>query len=261
MPIDQQHEIIHSTVSSTTFEGLLEKKTDVHVCSGFEIKPDGTRIPREYKRTVTTTSGPKSVMERRLWKPFGDMKASPATYGEEVFLKLNGQSKQRVEDDNRFYVGMAYESKFTPLEIMAVKSSDDPKEMFIKILNESYYFPALKGKEKEKEKVEPKIEPKGIGFLLNNDRLKKKEDEYKLTILLDNVPTWYAMEDIKYYLGDLRVERINIVKPRPGAVIESGGKVFIVLATEAEAQLALTTFNGAKWDNHIISAMVSKPRA
>jgi hypothetical protein len=196
-------------------------------------------------------------MERRKWAHFGAIKSPPQAFGEDVYLKLNSNQREK-ENNTGFYVSLAYESKFTPIEMTAIRTSDDAQGTFLKILNEVYY------KMGPKKDVPPPVVVKpdaaGIGLLLRNDRQKKKSDEHLQTVLLDNVPTWYTIEDVREYLGDLRVERINIVKPRVESKVESGGKVFLVLATEEEAKYAISILNGAKWDYHVISAQVSKPR-
>lgn len=257
MPVDLMRETIHSTSITTMPDGLLNKKIETHMCSGFELTATGESIPRTYKRTVITTTGSKSIMKRRKWAHFGPVKSPPQVLGDDVYLKLQSNERERINDTG-FYLGLARESKFTPIEMTAIRTSDDAQGTFLKILNEVYY--KISSKKDVTAPVVKKPDATGIGLMLRNDRQKKKSNEHLLTVLLDNVPTWYTVEDVRDYLGDLRVERINIVKPRIDSKLESGGKVFLVLSTEEEAKYAISNLNGSKWDHHVISAQVSKPR-
>ena len=256
MPVDLQREIIHSSTCETIQEGLIKKVITSYICSGFEINETGEQIPREYKRTVTETCGPRNVMERRKWARFGETATRPFTgpvYGEEVYLKLPGKRLKKSDmDDPMFYRGMAVQCGFTPLELNAVRMSDEPKETFHALLNEKYTT------KKEHQKAAVPVNKSGIGFLLRNDREKKKSDEYLCTLMLDNVPSWYTYEDIKEQVEEFAVERINLVKPKNDEPF--CGKAFVVFNTEQEAQYGLSILKGAKWDNHIISAQVSRPR-
>jgi hypothetical protein len=251
MPVDLAAETILSTKIEEFIEGLVTRTLTTHTCEGFEIKPDGSRIPRSYNRKVTTLKGPKSVVDRRSWASFGTTSRTCATQGEEVYLKLERDKDRDTDGDRAFYTHFARKSKFTPLELNSIKTSEDPKETFFKILN-AYYEPKTKT-----APVKLVENTTGIGHLMRTDRLKKRSEEHLCTLLFDNVPEWYTYDEIRDHLHEFRIERINIVKQDTTI---SGGKVFVVFATEQETQECLHRFNRARWDNFIVSVQMAKPR-
>lgn len=271
MPVDLDAETILSTETNITLEGLVTKTVNRYTCSGSIIRDDGTREPKEYTRTVTERSGPASVMNRRKWLPFGDKPNTKTMYGEEVFLKLQDNSnmeENKKADDCNFYCGMAIKSKFTALELHAVKHAPDPQDKFLQILNENYYKikptkTALRFA-RDPEEERPVLPKNSISALMMNARQKKMDDEYLFTVMIDNIPTWYTVEEIREQLNandmNLKIDRINVVRQNPDHEQTTGGKAFIVFHTIENAQMGLKYLNGARWDHFIISAQISKPR-
>jgi hypothetical protein len=271
MPIDLDVETILSTVTNTSYEGPVTKTVKKHTCSGYVINSDGTREPKNYIRTITERCGPASVMKRRKWSPFGDKPHPQPTFGEDVFLKL--QDNTTMEEDKRssdcnFYCGMAVKCKFTALEHYAVKHATNPQEKFIQILNENYYNikPTKQTLRfaRNADTERPVLQKNSISALMANARQKKADDEHLLTVMIDNIPTWYTIDDIRdqLVLANLKsnVDRINVVRQNPDREQTTGGKAFIVWNTIVNAQKGLEYLNGARWDHYIISAQISKPR-
>jgi len=271
MPVDLDAETILSTETLTTTECLVTKTVKRYTCSGYVIRDDGTREPKKYTRTVTERSGPASVMNRRKWLPFGDKPNTKTIYGEEVFLKLQDNSsmeENKKSSDCNFYYGMAMKCKFTSLELHAVKHAPDPKDKFLQILNENYY--KIKPNKttlrfaRDSEEERPVLPKNSISALMANARQKKTDDEHLLTIMIDNIPTWYTVEDIRAQFDandiQLKIDRINVVRQNPDREQTTGGKAFIVFHTIENAQMGLDYLHGARWDHYIISAQISKPR-
>ena len=272
MPIDLDVETILSTVTNTSYEGLVTKTVNRYTCSGYVIKADGTREPKDYTRTVTERSGPASVMNRRKWQPFGDKPNTKTMYGEEVFLKLqdnSGMEENKKSSDCNFYCGMALKYEFTALELHAVKHALNPQDKFLQILNENYYkikpikTPLRFARDPEEER--PVLPKNSISALMANARQKKTDEEYLFTVMIDNIPTWYTVEEIReqFDANDINlkiIDRINVVRQNPDREQTTGGKAFIVFHTIENAQMGLKYLNGARWDHFIISAQISKPR-
>ena len=266
MSIDLEFETIISTETNTTTEGLVTKTVKKHTCSGYVINTDGAREPKQYTVTLTERYGPASIMKRRKWSQFGDKLHPKPTFGEEVFLKLQDNTdldENKKATDCNFYCGMAIKCKFTALELYAVKHAPDPQDKFLQILNENYYN--IKPNKqtlrfaRNTEEDRPALPKNSISTLMANARQKKTDEEYLLTVMIDNIPTWYTIDDIREQF-DSPVARINVVRQNPDREQTTGGKAFIVFHTIENAQTGLQYLNGARWDHYIISAQISKPR-
>jgi hypothetical protein len=247
-------EIILSTDVSVETEGLLTKRTTTHSCIDGETR---------YTRKITELHGPERVLKRRKWAPFGEKPHISPAVGEEVFFKLQHHSAseedQKISDCN-FYCGLARQSKFNALEISAIKQAPQPQDMFLKILNENYYNIKPKKILSFKDDRPAISESKGIRSLMDDARQKKQSEEHLLTVMLDNIPIGYTMDDIRPHLGGLAVDRINVVRSNPDREQTTGGKAFVVFRTVEQAQESLVLLDGARWDHYIISAQISKPR-
>jgi len=246
-------------------------------------------------RTFKKYTGPKGAVTRAIeWdectpdkRKFGSCKNDKINTNrieEDVFLELTQNIKATEEEwvPNGLLVEHARQLKWSDDKISELIQSDRPdKIMYSYYKNKQSISTTSDGKVKtkmglrsrlrnniqksmQKETTETKPSFK-IKFNTKMAGDRAANNEKNCTIYVNNVPTNVIEEDIQSLFIDKKytIRRVNVVRKEiwPGGPKEPNGTAFIVCSTAEETMECIKFLDGARWDNSILSAKLSEPRA
>lgn len=212
------------------------------------------------------------------------------------------KDKEQVLDDpewqpNGWLITLAQKNKWSELDISKIAKSRKPLDVYIQILKQkaratvskdlclaeaksciisktpagtpAVSKPARTGlaarRAHRQMTRETETVPEGGGNFGQRQRAKRitnREEEYKKTLFVENVPDDYERSDIEGHLRDFNIVRVSIVRGQPDhqGVRSSIGKAFVECRSIEAAQECLKAITGSRWGHQIVSAQISRPK-
>ena len=256
-----------------------------------------TKGDKTFRKKTTTYKGPPAVIQRMQWAKFGKARPMPGTFEKkltrvdnEVMFEFT-KDKERVLDDpewqpNGWLITRAQKSNWSELDIKKIAQSQKPLDVYIQIMKQKAQAvmpkdlclaeakasliaskPARTGlaaRRAHRQMTRETIPEDGgnFGQRQRAKRITNREEEYKKTLFVENVPDDYERSDIEGHLQDFNIVRVSIVRGQPDhqGVRSSIGKAFVECRSVEEAQECLRAITGSRWGHQIVSAQISRPK-